>query len=84
MLIGAKLNVYTDHKNLTFRTMSMQRILRWRLYLENFDVNLRYIEGSKNVLADCFSRLPKMSKPSVGDKELYMKKNSKGTANGIY
>ena len=80
MLIGAKLNVYTDHKNLTFRTMSMQRILRWRLYLENFDINLQYIEGNKNVLADCFSRLPRMSKPSVGDKEIYMKKNNKGTA----
>ena len=59
--------------------MSMQQILRWKLYLENFDINLQYIEGDKNVLADCFSRLPRMSKPSVGDKELYMKKNNKGT-----
>ena len=54
MLLGAQITVHTDHKNLTFWTMLMQRVLCWRLYLEEFDVTLRYIEGENNVLADCF------------------------------
>ena len=37
MLSGAKIIIYTDHKNLTFRTFSVQRVLRWRLYIDEFD-----------------------------------------------
>ena len=70
MLSGAKIIIYTDHKNLTFRTFSVQRVLRWRLYIDEFDTLLIYIQGKKNVLADCFSRLPLMEKPTAGDKEL--------------
>ena len=69
ILYGAELNVYTDHKNLTFNTFSVQRVLRWRLYIDEFNVNLKYIEGKKNILADCFSRLPRMEPPFAGDKE---------------
>ena len=72
MPLGAQITVHTDHKNLTFRMMLMQQVLRWRLYVEEFDVTLRYIEGENNVLADCFSHLPRMSKPLVGDKERSM------------
>ena len=70
MLMGSKLHVYTDHKNLTFKTFSVQRILRWRLFVDQFDCDIHYIPGHRNVLADCFSRLPQMEKPSAGVKEL--------------
>ena len=73
ILWGAKLFIYTDHKNLTFRTFSIKRILRWRLFIDEFDATMSYIEGSKNVLADCFSRLPRMEQPTVGDRELQQK-----------
>ena len=56
----------------------MQWVLCWRLYLEEFDVTLYYIKGEMNVLADCFLRLPRMSKPSVGYKERLMTKRNKG------
>ena len=69
MLSGAKNFIYTDHKNLTFRTFSVQRVLRWRLYIDEYDTLLTYIQGKKNVLVDCFSRLPLMEKPTAGDKE---------------
>ena len=65
MLFGAVINVYTDHKNLTFRTLSVERILRWRLYIDEFDVTLKYIKGKKNILADCFSRLPQINDGSI-------------------
>ena len=69
LLMGSKIYIYTDHKNLTFKTFSVQRILRWRLFVDQFDCELRYIPGKDNVLADCFLRLPLMEKPSVGIKE---------------
>ena len=34
---------------------------------------MTYIEGSKNVLADCFLRLPRLEQPSVGDRERQQK-----------
>ena len=56
ILYGAKkIEIYTDHKNLTFKTLSIKRILRWRTYIDQFDVDLCYIPGKENVLADCFS-----------------------------
>ena len=55
MLYGGKIFIYTDHKNLIFRTLSQSRVLRWKLSLEGFDINWEYIPGKKNVLADCFS-----------------------------
>ena len=70
MLIGCKIHIYTDHKNLTCRTFSVQRILWWRIFFDEFDTTIHYIEGKKNVLAECFLPLPQMEKLSVGDSEL--------------
>ena len=47
MLTGDQIILYTDHKNLTFKTFSVQRILRWRLFLDQFDCQIKYIEGNK-------------------------------------
>ena len=58
MLLGAKLTIYTDHKNLTFANLNNTRILYWRLFLEEYSADYVYIEGKGNVLANACSCLP--------------------------
>ena len=57
ILLGQQIKVYTDHKNLTYKTFNTERVMRWRLILEEFSPELIYIQGSKNVAADALSRL---------------------------
>jgi len=52
------IHVYTDHKNNTFANLQTQRVLRWRLFLEDYGVQLHYIKGETNHIADALSRLP--------------------------
>ena len=57
ILLGQSIKVYTDHKNLTYKTFNTERVMRWRLILEEYSPELIYIKGTKNVPADALSRL---------------------------
>jgi hypothetical protein len=57
ILMGHVITVYTDHKNLTYKVFNTERVMRWRLICEEFGVNLNYIQGSHNIVADGLSRL---------------------------
>ena len=60
MLLGAEIEIYTDHKNLTYKLSqyATQRVLRWRLLLEEYGAKFFYKKGSTNVVADALSRVP--------------------------
>ncbi|MGH7954682.1 MAG: RNase H-like domain-containing protein, partial [Gloeomargaritales cyanobacterium] len=58
ILFGMDLNVFTDHKNLIHHTFTSNRVLRWRLLIEDFRPKINYITGSSNAEADALSRLP--------------------------
>ena len=57
ILLGHQIRVYTDHKNLTYKFFNTEQVMQWRLILEEFGPELKYIEGEYNVVADALSRL---------------------------
>jgi hypothetical protein len=59
ILLGQKIKVFTDHKNLVYDSKEMisQRALRWRILLEEFGPQIEYIKGDDNSVADALSRL---------------------------
>ena len=60
MLLGATITIHTDHKNLTHKLSSftMQRIMHWRLLLEEFGHTFQYKKGADNCITDALSRVP--------------------------
>ena len=60
MLLGAQITVHTDHRNLTHKlsTFTTQRVMRWRLLLEEFGPTFMYKKGTDNCIADALSRVP--------------------------
>ena len=57
-LRARKFILKTDHANLIFIERSIvPKIIRWRLYLQQYDFLLQHIPGKQNVVADWLSRL---------------------------
>ena len=57
ILLGQKLIVHTDHKNILYHNLSNDRIARWRTILEEYGPEYKHIAGKDNVVADALSRL---------------------------
>ena len=56
-LLGQYITVYTDRKNPTDKTFNTEHVMCWRLILEEFGAELKYIKGENNFVADTLSRL---------------------------
>jgi transposase InsO family protein len=69
ILLGHKIKIYTDHKNLTFTQFNTERVLRWRMVLEEYGPELIYIKGPDNIVADALSRLDLIPDPPALDTE---------------
>src|SRR5210317_1941473 len=57
ILLGQQIIVYTDHENLTYKNFNSDRVMRWRLFIEEYSPDLKYRKGEKNIVADALSRL---------------------------
>ena len=64
IIFGYEINIFSDHKNLVFATTlsEYQRVMLWRIILEEFGPNIQHISGVDNIVADTLSRFP--SRPS--------------------
>ena len=72
LLMGRKFTVRSDHKALMYndRVSASNKIERWKVSLSEYDIRWEYIEGEKNVVADCLSRVVETdSAPRESDQE---------------
>ena len=64
ILLGQKVTVHTDHLNLLYKKLASNRLVRWRLLVEEFGPKFKHVDGEKNVVADALSRLDMEAKDS--------------------
>jgi len=57
ILLGQQIEVFTDHKNPVYKQFNTERVMRWRLLLEELGPKLTYVKGANNIVADALSRL---------------------------
>jgi RNase H-like domain found in reverse transcriptase/Integrase zinc binding domain len=63
--LGQRIQIHTDHQNLTCKNFNTERVMRWRLLLEEYDPELIYIKGENNIVADALSRLELVEEPTL-------------------
>jgi hypothetical protein len=63
MLLGQQIIVHTNHANLTYKNFNSDRVMRWRLFIEEYSPDLQNSKGDNNVVADALSHLPQQSEP---------------------
>ena len=51
-MIVNRLRIYTDDKNLKSRNFNTNILLRCRLVIEDYVIDIKYIKCDKNILAD--------------------------------
>ena len=55
ILLGQRICIFTDCLNLTYKNFNTERVMRWRLILEEYGPILEYIKGENNVVADALN-----------------------------
>ncbi|KAG0420748.1 Transposon Ty3-I Gag-Pol polyprotein [Dictyocoela roeselum] len=56
LLFNAKTTIFTDNKNITAPGCLAKRMNRWKLILQEYDQEIKHIEGKRNFEADMLSR----------------------------
>lgn len=57
LILGRKIDVLTDNKNLTFHTNSNKRLQRWKIRPCDFNLTFSHVEGIKIGATDYLSRM---------------------------
>jgi hypothetical protein len=53
ILLGQEIIIHTDHENLTYKNFNSDRVMRWRLFIEEYSPDPRYIKGEKKDRCRC-------------------------------
>ena len=84
------MRIYTDNSKISSKVYKNDRVLIWRLVIEEYGTDIEYIKGEKNIVADAFSILPinsnqKTTQESTHKKEIVSEINdSKGLTEGDF
>ena len=72
ILFGYEINIFLDHKNLVnAATLSeSQRLIHWRLIIEEFGTNIQHIAGVYNIVTDALIRTGPYKEGSVSRKQV--------------
>ena len=70
ILLGQRIKVYTDHKNLTYTNFNTERVMRWQLIIEEYSPELIYLKGQTNIVADALSRL-ELATPEISNEDMH-------------
>ena len=69
-ILGSKIIIYTDHaalKYLLSKKEATPRLIRWVLFVQEFDLEIKDKKGSENSVADHLSRLHILGGKDIGD-----------------
>ena len=58
ILLGHRITVYEDHKDIKFENFTTEIVLRWCLILEEYFPEIKYVKGPDVDAADALGRLP--------------------------
>ena len=48
-------DLYTDHENLMrFYSTGSQKVMRWRMFMQEYNFTIHYKKGEENTVADAF------------------------------
>ena len=62
-MLGHKTIAWTDHENLIHDDLKSERVLRWRLLMEEHGPDICCVKGPENIVADTLSHLPATDDP---------------------
>ena len=71
ILLGQRINIYTDHKQLMWNNFNTDRVLRWRLILEEYGIYIDFIQGAKNIAEDVLSQLSNNGNQEITHESAY-------------
>ena len=70
ILFGHHITVYTDHNNLTIENFTTKRVLRWRLMLEKYVPEIKYIKCLDNYASKSLIRLLPLINSDVTESDI--------------
>lgn len=73
-LYGKKVTILTDHCALcaiNHKRELSRRIAQWAIILSEYDIHIKYVNGSQHVDVDCLSRAPVARSDEIDDKYVY-------------